>query len=362
MPKKYTQQDFINKSISIFGTLYDYSKVDYINSRTPIILICRYHGQFNVIPKDHLCYKRGCILCSGVRYNKDTFIQKSISIHGNRYDYNKAIFKDVKTKVKIICPIHGIFLQTPDKHINSSQGCKKCAGTDKKDLMYVIEKGNAIHNNKYDYSLAKFVDMATKIDIICPVHGAFQQTPNNHIIGEQDCQKCMYEADRLTVGEFIEKSINFHGQKYDYSKVVYVNSLTKVEIICSEHGSFWQKPHGHIGGNGCPKCIGPISKIEQEWLDLLNIPNEYRNKTIYTEMGRFSVDAIDSMTNTIYEFYGDYWHGNPKIYDLKQINKHNKIPFSELYNATLERESKLIKLGYKIISIWEDDFKRQRRR
>ena len=54
--------------------------------------------------------------------------------------------------------------------------------------------------------------------------------------------------------KFIEKAKNRHGDKYDYSKVEYINSTTKVCIICKEHGEFWQTPHGHVRGQGCPKC------------------------------------------------------------------------------------------------------------
>ena len=71
---------------------------------------------------------------------------------------------------------------------------------------------------------------------------------------------------KLTTEEFIAKAKAVHGNRYDYSKVVYVNTQTKVCIICKEHGEFWQKPKNHLCGNGCVKCSKEsISKRLMLW-------------------------------------------------------------------------------------------------
>ena len=121
-----------------------------------------------------------------------------------------------------------------------------------------IKRAREVHGNKYDYSKVEYTNNHTKVFIICPTHGEFSQTPNAHLNG-QGCIKCSYMKCRngrtLTQDEFIRRAKEVHGDKYDYSKVVYVNSSTKVCIVCPEHGEFWQTPSGHIHAKqGCQKC------------------------------------------------------------------------------------------------------------
>ena len=120
-----------------------------------------------------------------------------------------------------------------------------------------IERAKKVHGDKYDYSKTEYANNYTKVCIICPEHGEFWQTPNCHLDG-QGCPKCGIKKrsvnKTLTTEEFIKKAMDIHGDKYDYSKVQYLNNRTKVCIICPEHGEFWQTPHNHLKGNGCPKC------------------------------------------------------------------------------------------------------------
>lgn len=128
----------------------------------------------------------------------------------------------------------------------------------------IIKKFKEIHGNRYDYSKVKYINNRTKVCIICPKHGEFWQTPAAHLKG-QGCRKCFFETIKMSQEEFIHKSIEIHGDKYDYSKTVYVNAETKVCIICHkkdilgrEHGEFWIKPFEHIQRyhTGCSKCKG----------------------------------------------------------------------------------------------------------
>ncbi len=129
----------------------------------------------------------------------------------------------------------------------------------KKTNNEVSKQFNIIHKNKYDYSFMEYVNGETKIDIICPIHGVFSQQPRKHKSG-QGCPKCsdlkfknsMFEKYK---SEVIDKFILVHGKEYDYSKVNYKSSKSKVEIICSKHGSFWQTPNRHLSGTRCPKCV-----------------------------------------------------------------------------------------------------------
>lgn len=136
-----------------------------------------------------------------------------------------------------------------------------------------IEKAKKVHGDKYDYSKVNYVGAESKVCIICPKHGEFWQTPHRHLRGDR-CPMCSKRA-RLNTEEFIRRAKEIHGNKYDYSKVEYVNNNTKVCIICPEHGEFWQKPSSHLIGNGCPICgamsTGQKKKTTQEkFLELAN--------------------------------------------------------------------------------------------
>ncbi|MCK5017730.1 MAG: zinc-ribbon domain-containing protein, partial [Candidatus Peribacteraceae bacterium] len=104
---------------------------------------------------------------------------------------------------------------------------------------------------------------------------------------------------------------------------------------------------------GCPFCAGGSrSKISQKWLDSLRvIIREHYIKDL-----NIRVDGFDQATNTVYEFLGNYWHGNPEIYSAEKINPHNKKSFGELYKKTLERIKLLEENGYKVVYVWENDF------
>ena len=204
--------------------------------------------------------------------NTNTFIEKARKIHGNKYDYSKVEYIDSKTKVCIICPEHGEFWQTPNKHL-CGNGCQKCAREtlwDKRGRISTkafIEKAIKIHGNKYNYSKVEYKGAKTNVCIICPEHGEFWQTPTSHLNGS-GCWKCgierMSNIHRYTTEKFIEKAKQVHGGKYDYSKVEYINNHTKVCIICPKHGEFWQTPNNHINGLGCSQCGKENKSIFEE--------------------------------------------------------------------------------------------------
>ena len=120
-----------------------------------------------------------------------------------------------------------------------------------------IERANKIHNFKYDYSKTQYIKSKIKVVIICPIHGEFEQTPDNHL-HKHGCKLCsieeQYNKQRKKLNKFIEKAKTIHGNKYDYSKVEYVNNHMGICIICSIHGEFTQSPKDHLFGKGCRKC------------------------------------------------------------------------------------------------------------
>lgn len=225
-----------------------------------------------------------------MKYNQLTterFIEKARFVHGDKYDYSKSEYKRTNDKVCIICPEHGEFWQTPHNHLKGT-GCPKCS----KNYMntdFFIKKAKEVHGDKYDYSKVFYIDAKTKVCIICHEkdefgneHGEFWQLPNSHLQG-CGCKKCrnskLHDIKSNTTINFIEKSKQVHGNRYNYSKVKYFNLFKKVCIICPEHGEFWQTPANHLKGENCPLCH--ISKIEEQVFLLLknnNINFEYRKK------------------------------------------------------------------------------------
>lgn len=133
-------------------------------------------------------------------------------------------------------------------------------------LNEILEKFKKAHNEKYDYSLIKrYVNNRTSVPIICNRHGVFYQRPDKHMRG-QGCPLCN-KTHKLSDETFIEKATEIHKSKYDYSKVEYINNETRVCIICPEHGEFWQTPHMHLSGQGCPKCCGNVRKTTEEFVE-----------------------------------------------------------------------------------------------
>ena len=249
--KKLTTSEFIAKATTIHGDKYNYSKAEYKNVRTPITIICPEHGEFTQRPEKHLL-GQGCPVCCGnAALTTKEWIERAKKVNGNKYNYSKVNYKTNKTKVCIICPEHGDFWQTPKNHLNG-QECPRCAGKGRLTTELFVEQAQHIHKTKYNYSKVKYVNNKTKVCIICPEHGEFWQTPSSHLSG-CGCPKCG-GTKKLTLNNFIERAENIHNSKYDYSKVKYVNNKTKVGIICPEHGEFEQTPYCHLSGQGCPKC------------------------------------------------------------------------------------------------------------
>jgi len=184
---------------------------------------------------------------------KDQFIKKANKIHNNKYNYQKVNYINNKNKVIIVCSKHGEFNQRPNDHL-SGYGCKKCQYDNfRYTENQFINICNKVHNNKYDYSKVKYKNNKTKVVIICPKHGEFKQFAKSHIKGI-GCQKCYFDKKKLTKDQFIKKSNKIHNNKYDYSKVKYKNNRSKIVIICPQHGEFTQKPSHHMQGRGCLIC------------------------------------------------------------------------------------------------------------
>lgn len=215
---KHTLEEFIELSNKKHNNKYDYSKVVYNGLHEKVKIICPIHGEFEQLAGSHL-KGSGCPECSGffsngerIKLTKETFLLKSKNNHSINYDYSKVEFNQPNDKVKIICPVHGEFMQSAKYH---SQGgnCPRCAGSYTITSDEFIEKAKLIHGNKYNYSNVKYKNYYTKVCITCPIHGEFWQTPNNHLFGA-GCPTCPQSNLEGEMREFlIRHNIKFLQEK-----------------------------------------------------------------------------------------------------------------------------------------------------
>lgn len=199
------------------------------------------------------------------RLTSEEFVEKAKSTHGCTYDYSRAVYVSSTERVEIGCRDHGYFWQAAGIHATRGAGCPDCAiSVRAKNRSHTedefIKKARAIHGDKYSYSAVKYSNTRSKIEIFCNTClTAFWQSPNSHTTYGQGCPACAADfraqAAVLSREHVVSMAVAVHGQKYDYSSVVYSGALAKVEIVCKEHGSFWQRINAHISGStGCQSC------------------------------------------------------------------------------------------------------------
>ena len=266
MGRTITTEQFIERAMNVHKDKYDYSKVAYTGSTKKITIICKVHGEFEQLPYAHLS-GNDCVRCGKVNagisriMGKEEFIRKAIKVHGEKYSYEQVDYEGTMKNVIIICKSHGDFIQKPVNHL-MGRGCKYCSilnASDKRKMGRedFIEKAIQTHGYRYDYTKVEYKSSKLKVTITCNEHGDFNQIPNDHIRGH-GCSSCgikiISEKKTRNNDMFIEKAIMTHGKRYDYSKVDYVKSKSKVIIICPRHGEFKQVPQDHERGIGCSKC------------------------------------------------------------------------------------------------------------
>lgn len=225
-----------------------------------------------------------------LRYTTEEVIEKFKEIHKDKYTYEHFVYNGSHTKSIVTCPVHGDFLVTPNKHL-LGRGCPKCANniklTNDEFKRRIIEIfGEEYLLNKVNYQCCK-----SKIKLYCKKHGYFVSTAY-HLLQGHGCPKCGVKKNadkkRLTICDCIERFIEIHGDKYDYSKMDYINTRTKICIICPEHGEFWQTPQKHMSGQGCPKC--KRSHMENDISMLLT-----NNNIEFIEQKKFSWLGLQSL-------------------------------------------------------------------
>jgi len=281
MAKRKTTIEFISEARAIHGDKYDYSLVKYTNNITNIKVICPYHGEFEQRPITHLigC---GCNECGIVKRSNskrktvEEFIKEARAIHGDKYDYSLVKYENGDDKVVIICPIHGEFKQTPYNHLIGE--CYKCGKLKYRDTVsklphQFIKEARAIHGDKYDYSLVKYVNAHTAVKIICSDHGEFKQTPNKHLSRKQGCPKCKTSKGESTIRKILEeRNIEFDEQKTfnecRYKKELQFDFfLPSYNMLIEYDGEQHYKPIDFFGGDAGLELRRTRDKIKNKWAE-----------------------------------------------------------------------------------------------
>lgn len=268
------------------------------------------------------------------KLTQEEYLSRARKVHGNKFDYSKLQYVNAETKVCVICNKCGDeFWVLPYSHL-SGIGCASCSGTKKLTREKFIEKANIIHKNKYDYSLVEYINNRTAVKIICPKHGIFELTPKNHLYGCV-CPLCS-KTKKSNKEEFANKANIVHNGIYDYAKVEYINSMTKVEIVCPKHGSFWQTPTDHLSGYGCPIC-----KASHGELSIKNFLDS--KKIIYQSQYSVHLDKqMFSRNNLKVDFYLPYYNAFIEFNGIQHY-KYNSFFHrdKDTFKIQIERDKRL---------------------
>lgn len=271
---------------------------------------------------------------------KNKFIEFSKNKFNNKFDYSKVEYENATTKVCIICPEHGEFWQTPNNHMHSIKGCPYCSAPNRNQTTEIfIKKCKERFGELYTYDKTKYVNDRTNVIITCKIHGDFKVRPNR-FLNSKGCPKC---AKTTTTEDFIERAREIHGTKYDYSKVVYKNTITPVTIICPNHGEFEQRPAVHLSGSGCPECaknsIGNTHRLSRD---------EFINRATKLHFGKYGYDKVNYKNTETKVIITCPIHG-----DFKQTpNSHLKgygchMCKTSIGELTIEHWLKKFKIPYK---------------
>lgn len=267
MLKYKNKEEFIERSIELFGDIFDFSDSEYTNVSNNIEYKCK-EGNHLIkrTPANHL-KKGSCPLCNKRIKDKDDFVKESKRVHGNKFNYDHVEYVNQNIKVKLVCNDCGeIIFQKPVNNING-KGCWKCGKRKPIDGKEFLEKVDKTHNGFYTYDIKEIetLDSDTVLNIMCPLHGKFKQKVTDHI--RHGCTACgrikTIESHKKTQEQFIEEVKKIHGDKFNYSKIEYMNSSTKVLLICNKCSrEFYKNTSDLLNGSGCPYCVGKNKNTE----------------------------------------------------------------------------------------------------
>lgn len=376
-----THKEFVREAKRVHGTTYSYEKTNYELSRIKVIITCKKHGDFLQSPRKHL-NGAGCMQCSrekhslfmtGPKTSLKEFKELAFQRFGLKFTFKH--YQGLTNPVEVLCSLHGSFTSIPTAFLRTRFGCPKC-GMKQRTTKQFISEAQAIHGDRYSYSKVSCLKNSDKVGIVCPDHGLVWMSQRKHL-NSCGCPRCgkQIPIDQLVSKKgrtVIKRFRAVHGTVYDYSSVVYTGRTKPVEICCKTHGIFLQKPSQHLAGFGCPVCY-PVTQqyslIAIRWIKEEAKARKMR-KVLHAQNGgeykipgtNYRVDGFHPPSNTVFEFHGDCFHGNPAIFKpTERPHPFNNQTAKELYARTLKKETVLRSLGYTVVSIWESDYLRSKK-
>lgn len=222
--------DFIKRATEIHNCKYIYDKVEYVNNHNKVCIICQKHGEFWQTPHDHLS-GRGCVKCANEKSSLSKTApfsevkERLINKFGERFYFDESTYVSMAKPMRVVCNEHGEFFKTPIYLLNGGN-CPLCSKTRKLTFDDFVKKANLVHNNKYIYDKVEYVNNRTKVCIICPEHGEFMQTPNDHLDG-CGCPACKESKLESSIRRFLDEN----GFKYTpQMKFEWLKKINKLSL------------------------------------------------------------------------------------------------------------------------------------
>ena len=293
----------VKEGKEIHSDKYDYSLTEYINCKTPLVIICPVHGEFKQSYQKHCKLGRGCWDCGKKscvekreKKSSNDFINQAKIIHKNKYTYDKTVYNLSSEKVIITCPLHGDFLQNASSHLMGC-GCNSCARIKiglnaRTGKETILQRFKEKHGDFYTYYIPEDIITKDLIEIICPLHGAFEQRVEKHFL--HGCPKCGDERtasktrkipkELVKLSRNVKRSVKSFIKRQGYSK-----KSNTYQIL----GASWEELKNHLENNSygftiyCDDInidhIIPLATIKEEsdiytlnhYSNLQLLPKEY---------------------------------------------------------------------------------------
>jgi len=261
MAKRRDTTTFIAKAKAVHGeSRFDYSQAEYVNARTHVTIVCAQHGPFRQTPDNHLRGASQCPRCYGRYKTKKEWVRLAREQHGDWYDYAYVSCTKRESKVRIICPDHGEFTQRAGAHLRG-QRCKYCAEQENgkakaSNTSEFIRNANEVHGEgTYGYGNVRYERSNDKVEMLCPTHGSFFQSPWFHVGRKQGCPACKATHGERAVANILDALCVTYNRQYriergttskSFDFAIIGNSLWPVALI-EYDGEFHYEPHWRTG-------------------------------------------------------------------------------------------------------------------
>ncbi|CAH6419611.1 Hypothetical protein HVR_LOCUS680 [uncultured virus] len=371
----WSYEKFLQKGFETHGNKFIYDKVTpehIMNGMSRVPVICNDCGyEYNPTIHGHVNGKHSCPSCNNkLPWTHERFIVRAHEIHGEKFNYDDVLpehIKGVNSEISLACNDCDYHWKTKlHLHINGRCNCPSCAGNALWTYERFILKAREMHEDKFNYDKVTpnhIKGCRSRVPIMCNDCG-YEWSPEliGHIRG-YDCPCCMGVAP-WTLDRFIKAARLIHGDAFNYDNVKpgdITGVYSEISIVCNKcHNAINRTLSTHIHGYGCPHCVPHgYSKAQVQWLEDIMKQENIIIQYALSPQGEYSIPTVGKVdgyfpqTNTVYEFHGDFWHGNPKRFSSNDINPVSGKTYGELYQRTLNRDQRIRDLGYNLIIKWE---------